>query len=194
MENEPTIEYEEPVVYDEPVNIIDADESTVEAKPVKTPFMYNDGIPATPIHKKSKFSKPITKIVTKKRVEEPEVKTDEVAATETKKNAYNGKWKVEKTDDDKVFATLTASNGGSLLSTQGYSNINGLKTAISNIKKNLADGNVSVNADKNGKFVFKIFTPSGRTIVTSGVYGSKFQCEKALESTRRFAETAVIVE
>ena len=78
--------------------------------------------------------------------------------------------------------------------TQGYSNINGLKTAISNIKKNLADGNVSVNADKNGKFVFKIFTPSGRTIVTSGVYGSKFQCEKALESTRRFAETAVIVE
>lgn len=193
-ENEPTLEYEEPVVYDEPVNIIDADESTVKAKPVKTPFMYNDGIPATPIHKKSKFSKPITKIVTKKRVEEPEVKTDEVAATETKKNAYNGKWKVEKTDDDKVFATLTASNGGSLLSTQGYSNINGLKTAISNIKKNLADGNVSVNADKNGKFVFKIFTPSGRTIVTSGVYGSKFQCEKALESTRRFAETAVIVE
>lgn len=193
-ENEPTIEYEEPVVYDEPVNIIDADESTVEAKPVKTPFMYNDGIPATPIHKKSKFSKPITKIVTKKRVEEPEVKTDEVAATETKKNAYNGKWKVEKTDDDKVFATLTASNGGSLLSTQGYSNTNGLKTAISNIKKNLADGNVSVNADKNGKFVFKIFTPSGRTIVTSGVYGSKFQCEKALESTKRFAETAVIVE
>ena len=193
-ENGPTLEYEEPVVYDEPVNIIDADESTVETKPVKTPFMYNDGIPATPIHKKSKFSKPITKIVTKKRVEEPEVKTDEVAATETKKNAYNGKWKVEKTDDDKVFATLTASNGGSLLSTQGYSNINGLKTAISNIKKNLADGNVSVNADKNGKFVFKIFTPSGRTIVTSGVYGSKFQCEKALESTRRFAETAVIVE
>lgn len=193
-ENEPTLEYEEPVVYDEPVNIIDADESTVEAKPVKTPFMYNDGIPATPIHKKSKFSKPITKIVTKKRVAEPEVKTDEVAATETKKNAYNGKWKVEKTDDDKVFATLTASNGGSLLSTQGYSNNNGLKTAISNIKKNLADGNVSVNADKNGKFVFKIFTPSGRTIVTSGVYGSKFQCEKALESTRRFAETAVIVE
>ena len=57
------------------------------------------------------------------------MKTDEVAATETKKNAYNGKWKVEKTDDDKVFATLTASNGGSLLSTQGYSNINGLKTA-----------------------------------------------------------------
>ena len=193
-ENEPPLEYEEPVVYDEPVNIIDADESTVKAKPVKTPFMYTDGIPATPIHKKSKFSKPITKIVTKKRVEEPEVKTNEVAATETKKNAYNGKWKVEKTDDDKVFATLTASNGGSLLSTQGYSNINGLKTAISNIKKNLADGNVSVNADKNGKFVFKIFTPSGRTIVTSGVYGSKFQCEKALESTRRFAETAVIVE
>ena len=193
-ENESTVEYEEPVVYDEPVNVIDADESTVEVKPVKTPFMYNDGIPATPIHKKSKFAKPLTKIVTKKRVEEPEVKTDEVAVTETKKNAYNGKWKVEKTDEDKVFATLTASNGGSLLSTQGYSNINGLKTAITNIKKNLADGNVSVNADKNGKFVFKIFTPSGRTIVTSGVYGSKFQCEKALESTKRFAETAIIVE
>ena len=189
-----TVEIEEPVIYDEPVAVIDADESTVEVKPIKTPFAYNDGIPATPIHKKSKFAKPITKIVTKKRADEPTVKTDEVAVTETKKNAYNGKWKVEKTNDDKLFATLTASNGGSLLSTQGYSNANGLKTAISNIKKNLADGNVSVNADKNGKFVFKIFTPSGRTIVTSGVYGSKFQCEKALESTKRFAETAVIAE
>ncbi len=160
---------------------------------VKKPFAYNDGIPATPIHKKSKFAKPITKIITKKRPIENEKPTETVAAPDVKKGAYSGKWKVETDAEGKFFAKLAASNGGVLLVTPSYSQNNGLKTAIVSIKKNLANGNCSVTANKDGKFNFKITTPSGRTIASSEVYNSKFQCEKALESTKRFAETAVIV-
>ena len=173
--------------------------AAAEEKPadkiVKMPkVIYNDGIPATPIHKKSKFAKPVTKLLVKKPAVKEEPAQEPAAKEETKKSAYLGKWKVEKTEDGKFFAKLRASNGGILLTTPVYSSEIGLKNGIASIKKCLAADNVTVNANKAGKFVFRITTPSGRTIVTSEQYGAKFQCEKALDSARRFAETAVITE
>lgn len=169
--------------------------ATNDEKIIRMPkVIYNDGIPATPIHKKSKYAKPITKLLVKKPVvkEEPEqnVQTKEGA----RKSAYLGKWKVEKTEDGKLFAKLRASNGGILLTTPVYTSEIGLKNGINAIKKSLAADNVTVTANKAGKFVFKITAPSGRTIVTSEQYAAKFQCEKALDSAKRFAETAVISE
>ena len=166
-----------------------------EEKIIRMPKVYyNDGIPATPIHKKSKYSKPVTRLLVKK----PAVTEDQTAAAplkeEPRKSAYLGKWKVEKTEDGKIFAKLRASNGGILLTTPVYTSEIGLKNGIASIKKCLAADNVNITANKNGKFVFKISTPSGRTIVTSDQYGAKFQCEKALDSAKRFAETAVISE
>lgn len=166
-----------------------------EEKIIRMPKVYyNDGIPATPIHKKSKYSKPVTRLLVKK----PAVTEDQTAAAplkeEPRKSAYLGKWKVEKTEDGKLFAKLRASNGGILLTTPLYTSEIGLKNGITAIKKSLAADNVTVTANKAGKFVFKITAPSGRTIVTSEQYAARFQCEKALDSAKRFAETAVITE
>lgn len=164
-------------------------------KIVKMPkVIYNDGIPATPIHKKSKFAKPVTKLLVKKPAVKEEPAQEPAVKEETKRNAYLGKWKVEKTEEGKFFAKLRASNGGILLTTPLYASEIGLKNGIASIKKCLAADNVTVNANKAGKFVFRITTPSGRTIVTSEQYGAKFQCEKALDSAKRFAETAIITE
>lgn len=156
--------------------------------------IYNDGIPATPIHKKSKYSKPVTKLLVKKPVVKEEPEQNVQTKEEARKSAYLGKWKVEKTEDGKLFAKLRASNGGILLTTPLYTSEIGLKNGITAIKKSLAADNVTVTANKAGKFVFKITAPSGRTIVTSEQYAARFQCEKALDSAKRFAETAVITE
>lgn len=156
--------------------------------------IYNDGIPATPIHKKSKYAKPVTKLLVKKPVVKEEPEQNVQAKEEARKSAYLGKWKVEKTEDGKLFAKLRASNGGILLTTPLYTSEIGLKNGITAIKKSLAADNVTVTANKAGKFVFKITAPSGRTIVTSEQYAARFQCEKALDSAKRFAETAVITE
>lgn len=156
--------------------------------------IYNDGIPATPIHKKSKYAKPVTKLLVKKPVVKEEPEQNVQAKEEARKSAYLGKWKVEKTEDGKLFAKLRASNGGILLTTPLYTSEIGLKNGITAIKKSLAADNVTVTANKAGKFVFKITAPSGRTIVTSEQYAARFQCEKALDSSKRFAETAVITE
>ena len=156
--------------------------------------IYNDGIPATPIHKKSKYAKPVTKLLVKKPVVKEEPEQNVQTKEEARKSAYLGKWKVEKTEDGKLFAKLRASNGGILLTTPLYTSEIGLKNGITAIKKSLASDNVTVTANKAGKFVFKITAPSGRTIVTSEQYTARFQCEKALDSAKRFAETAVITE
>lgn len=172
-----------------------ADNSANDAKIIRLPkIIHNDGIPATPIHKKSKFSKPVTKIVVKKAPVKDETAEELPAKEEAKKSAYLGKWKTETAEDGKMFAKLCASNGGVLLVTPSYTSDIGLKNGIASIKKHLAAGNVAITANKAGKFIFKVSAPSGRTIVTSEQYGARFQCEKALESAKRFAETAVVAE
>ena len=171
------------------------DDTANDAKIIRLPkIIHNDGIPATPIHKKSKFSKPVTKIVVKKAPVRDETAEELPAKEEAKKSAYLGKWKTETAEDGKMFAKLCASNGGVLLVTPSYTSDIGLKNGIASIKKHLAAGNVAITANKAGKFVFKVSAPSGRTIVTSEQYGARFQCEKALESAKRFAETAVVAE
>ena len=176
-------------------SVDNADNPVNDAKIIRLPkIIHNDGIPATPIHKKSKFSKPVTKIVVKKAPVRDETAEELPAKEEAKKSAYLGKWKTETAEDGKIFAKLCASNGGVLLVTPSYTSDIGLKNGIASIKKHLAAGNVAITANKAGKFVFKVSAPSGRTIVTSEQYGARFQCEKALESAKRFAETAVVTE
>ena len=176
-------------------SVDNADNTANDAKIIRLPkIIHNDGIPATPIHKKSKFSKPVTKIVVKKAPVRDETAEELPAKEEAKKSAYLGKWKTETAKDGKMFAKLCASNGGVLLVTPSYTSDIGLKNGIASIKKHLAAGNVAITANKAGKFVFKVSAPSGRTIVTSEQYGARFQCEKALESAKRFAETAVVAE
>lgn len=191
---EPTTE-ETPEETPEEVTEKVATEPANDEKIIRIPRdIYNDGIPATPIHKKSKYAKPVTKLLVKKPVVKEEPEQNVQAKEEARKSAYLGKWKVEKTEDGKLFAKLRASNGGILLTTPLYTSEIGLKNGITAIKKSLAADNVTVTANKAGKFVFKITAPSGRTIVTSEQYAARFQCEKALDSAKRFAETAVITE
>ena len=186
---------EENVAASDEDSVDNADNTANDAKIIRLPkIIHNDGIPATPIHKKSKFSKPVTKIVVKKAPVRDETAEELPAKEEAKKSAYLGKWKTETAEDGKMFAKLCASNGGVLLVTPSYTSDIGLKNGIASIKKHLAAGNVAITANKAGKFVFKVSAPSGRTIVTSEQYGARFQCEKALESAKRFAETAVVAE
>lgn len=194
---EPTETIAEPTPEEIPEEVTEkiATEPANDEKIIRIPRdIYNDGIPATPIHKKSKYAKPVTKLLVKKPVVKEEPEQNVQTKEEARKSAYLGKWKVEKTEDGKLFAKLRASNGGILLTTPLYTSEIGLKNGITAIKKSLAADNVTVTANKAGKFVFKITAPSGRTIVTSEQYAARFQCEKALDSAKRFAETAVITE
>lgn len=155
--------------------------------------IYDDGIPATPIRKKGKFSKPVTRIVKKATTDTPAQTEEPVKRDAHVKTGYNGKWAIAY-QDGKFFARLLASNGGVMLTTPAYSSVNGVKGAIANVKDALATSNVAVSQVKSGKFVYKVLSKNNRAITQSDEYSTKYQCEKALDSAKRFAESAIIVE
>lgn len=161
---------------------------TVKTKPAYKD--YNDGIPATPVYMKNKFQKPVTKLVKKAK---PVSENTQTQASETKvKSSYNGKWKIEELDG-KYVAKLFASNGGILLSTSSYTTINGAKDCILKVKDSLLNGRFVISADKDGKHFFKVLSASNRTILQSSKYSTKYQCEKAVASATKFAQTAIII-
>lgn len=163
---------------------------TIETKPKKQPETKK----ATTDKKESE---PKTKKQpTTKTVSQPKKQVKEVQPTsqDSEKRKYTGKWKISQ-EDGGFMATLTASNGGTLLKTEKYKSLSGVKNGIETIKKNIDGGNFAISVDKYGHYRFKLFNVSNRLICVSEDYSSKNKCESGIESVKRFAKTdSVIIE
>lgn len=122
---------------------------------------------------------------------EPNV-ADETIKSEQPSRRYAGKWVIVTEDDGRLYAYLKASNGEKMLATEGYSSLSGIKSGIDTLKKNIQKDNYAINLDKNGNFVFKIFSGANRLLCVGEGYSTREQCEKAFASVKRFAATAVI--
>lgn len=105
---------------------------------------------------------------------------------------YAGKWEI-KQEDGRYFADLKASNGEIMLRTETYSSLSGTKSGIETLKKNIEMENYAINLDKNGNFVFKIFSTARRLLCIGEGYSTREQCEKAFASVKRFSKTAKII-
>lgn len=116
----------------------------------------------------------------------------ESAKAEQPSKRYAGKWVIVTEDDGRLYAYLKASNGEKMLATEGYSSLSGIKSGIDTLKKNIQKDNYAINLDKNGNFVFKIFSGANRLLCVGEGYSTREQCEKAFSSVKRFAATAVI--
>lgn len=106
---------------------------------------------------------------------------------------YAGKWVIYK-EDGRFLADLKASNGEKMLSTESYTSLSGIKSGIDTLKKNIANENYAINLDKNGNYVFKIFSTANRLLCVGEGYSTKEQCEKAFASVKRFSKTATITQ
>ncbi len=119
----------------------------------------------------------------------PPQATEEEAPTTTR---YNGKWIIYQAEE-RYFADLKASNGELMLRTESYATLSGIKSGIETLKKNIENENFAISLDKNGNFVFKIFSTSKRLLCVGEGYSSREQCEKAFNSVKRFSKTAKII-
>ena len=131
---------------------------------------------------------------TTKTVSQPKKQVEDVKPTtqESEKRRYTGKWKISQ-EDGGFMATLTASNGGTLLKTEKYKSLSGVKNGIETIKKNIDGGNFAISVDKYGHYRFKLFNVSNRLICVSEDYSSKNKCESGIESVKRFAKTDTVI-
>ena len=130
--------------------------------------------------------------------EEDDIWYDE---NETEKAArYSGKWVICRvvTDDkdleETYFFELHASNGEKLLSSEEYTSYNGALRGIETHKTNIEKGNFKVTLSKKGDYIFKLLSGKNMLLCMGENYPTQARCESAIESTKRFAKTAVLDE
>ena len=113
---------------------------------------------------------------------------------------YKGKWVICRvvTDDanseELYFFELHASNGEKLLTSEEYTSYNGAVRGILTHKNNIAKGNFRITISKRGEYIFKLLSGKNMLLCLGEGYPTKARCESAIESTKRFAATAVIDE
>ena len=123
---------------------------------------------------------------------------------ESKKTSkYRGKWVFYKlttqqegnnSKEEMYFFELRASNGEKLLESQEYTSLFGAKKGIETHLNNIAKNNFKVCLTKKGTYIFKLMNAKGLLLCTGENYTTRAGCESAIESTKRFAETAAVEE
>ena len=107
---------------------------------------------------------------------------------------YAGKWVIRKNDEtDAYHFELLASNGEKLLSSIDYTSVAGARGGIKTHKANIAKDNLTNATSKSKQYFFKLLSGTKQILCTGETYKTKSRCESAIESVKRFAETAVIV-
>lgn len=114
------------------------------------------------------------------------------AEDEEKRSAYAGKWVIVRNPDDSYHFELRASNGEMLLSSIDYTSLAGAKNGIRTHKTNIQKDHIVISQNKKGQFFFKLLNGSKQLLCTGETYPSKSGCESAVDSVKRFAETAVV--
>ncbi len=140
-----------------------------------------------PIDKEIK-EKPMSVTKTSKTNKKTEEKKEPV------KKSLPGKWLVEIKSADEFMSKLLASNGEVMLSSEIYSSEEGARTGIATIIKWVEDGKFVIYQDKKNKFYYKLKTSGNRLICVGEIYKSEEQCLKAVETVKRIARSAIIVE
>lgn len=120
---------------------------------------------------------------------------------ETDKAArYKGKWLIcrvlteDASEDEMYFFELHASNGEKLLSSEEYTSYSGALRGIATHKTNIEKGNFKITLSKKGDYIFKLLSGKNMLLCMGENYPTRARCESAIESTKRFAATAVIDE
>ena len=128
------------------------------------------------------------KAETKKRNAAPAAETD------ADDKRYAGKWVIRKNEETGAYTfDLLASNGEKLLSSIDYTSVAGARNGIKTHKANIAKDNFTIATSKNRQYFFKLMSGSKQILCTGETYKTKTRCENAIDSVKRFAETAVVV-
>lgn len=113
---------------------------------------------------------------------------------------YAGKWVIFRvytdvdSDDEAYFFELHASNGEKLLSSEEYTSYVGALKGIQTHKTNILHDNFRITLSKKGHYIFKLLSGKNSLLCMGENYPTKARCESAIESVKRFAETAIIDE
>ena len=129
-----------------------------------------------------------TESVKEERKEETDTKEAPVART----GRYAGKY-VIMCENNQYRYQLFASNGQSLIISEGYTTERGCRNGILTVKKNITEGQVKIDSDKHDKYFFTLVSKQNRILCQSASYSTKESCISASESFKKFALTENVI-
>ena len=111
-------------------------------------------------------------------------------------NGYTGKWIINTTGNEEVgimyYFELFASNGEKLLTSEEYTTYEGAVNAVATHKANIAKGNFRISVTKKGDYLFKLLGGNGQLLCMGEHYKTRSRCESAVESVKRFSQSAPV--
>lgn len=103
-----------------------------------------------------------------------------------------GKWIVEMRSEGEFDASLLASNGEVMLTSEIYTTEEGARKGIGSIIRGVENGKFVVYETKNGNYYYKLKSTTNRILCVGEIYKNKDQCLKAVESVKRIASSATV--
>lgn len=104
-----------------------------------------------------------------------------------------GKFKIHAQDDGYVYQ-LYANNGRVIATSQVYKSDVSCKEGLEKFRALAYDGTFFIFKDKNDKFQFKLYNKQKRLVLAGEVYDTKDRVISVIESIKRFAKLAEVVE
>ena len=104
-----------------------------------------------------------------------------------------GKYKVSAVNDGYIYQ-LVASNGRVIAKSQVYKSDASCKEGLEKFRVIAYEGTFFIFKDKNNKYQFKLYNKQKRLVLAGEVYDSKDRVYSVIESIKRFAKLAEVVE
>ncbi len=90
---------------------------------------------------------------------------------------------------------LKASNGQTILASEGYKQKTNCMNGIESVRRNSQDENkFEFKESTNGKWYFNLKATNGQIIGTSEMYESKVNAQNGASSVKKHAEEAIVTE
>ena len=106
----------------------------------------------------------------------------------------NGKYLIVNSDNKYAYV-LRANNGHVICQSQTYASKASCLTALENFRETVYTGTFYISKDKNSRFQFKLYINRPKRCVMVGqVYETKEAVVNVIESIKRFAKEAIIIE
>ena len=113
---------------------------------------------------------------------------------EVEKAKTSGKWVIKKKSEEDFVWNLIANNGEIILASESYTTAAGAKAGLDNIKESINQDRFQIHSDKNDHFFFKLKNGANKLQGMGQVYNTKQSAKNSIDSAKRFAESAAIVD
>jgi len=106
-----------------------------------------------------------------------------------------GKFEIYKDKAGEFRFRLKASNGQTILASEGYKQRRGVENGIESVRKNASDDErYERKKTKSGKHMFNLKAGNGQVIGTSESYNSNAACENGVASVKKNAANAKVAD